>query len=670
MYFDLTLRKMFQIAGLPEPDSFPELIDDPIDEISTKNLWKEKTRGLRVCVGYIFENSSVGTYLKMIDEGVVVITYKQIYYSDGSPARMILLPKFNDVRHLWVSLGKWMREQLMLPLIAITGSVGKTTTTAFIERIFEQKYKIFATTNNANNSELIVREMLRNLNGTHTMHIQEIGGGAQKQVERVASALRPNYFVITTVLPHHMNNYKTIEKVIEDKTSLDTCADDNAFGVINIDNEHLRNHKFVHRTVTCGIQHQEADYVAKNIRQDGAWLKLDVYMRKSGEICPVQVKILGEHNAYNVLLSFALAKEYGFHEQIICDGLSNFRTDFIRQNYTEISGRFFYIDCFNHAVESIKAALKTTHNLEISPGNRKIAVLGGENALGGNAFSVNFKLGLSLCEYDTIDEFVFFGSPEGTSEAEIDRIGNAYAVYQGAKRVIRDKKISYCSSREELADKFVRETKPGDIILLKGIFHLPLWPVVDLAFGTALTMRSGVVPVTRAVMEANYRGVYYDYVNGVNLSRGGFSNGKLSIPDTIDEKPVYRTGRDNFRNHQEITSVDFGNAIVNIGTRSFMNCKNIKSIELPKSVLHIEEGAFRDCRGIKTVVMHGVEHISSKAFANCVALTKVYISKCCCYIENDAFDNCPKLTIISESEYVASWAAKNGVSILRQTSLS
>lgn len=509
MNFNITLRKCFDIAGLPQPNSFTELLDEPIAEFAVNNNWlpiKARKEGLRVLVGFTFENTKRDNYLRLINEGVVVITYEPIYDENGNLVKMILLSSFYDVRKLWLSLGNYIRNLFPIPAIAVTGSLGKTTTCSLLELIFAKKYKIFSTKGNLNNTEYIVREMARYYDKTYTMHIQEIGGGVIGSVERVANMIKPDMFVITTILPHHMNYYLTFENVEKDKTSLDRCAKDGAIGVINIDNDALRSHEFVHRVVTCGIAHREADYVAENIRYEGNYLKLDI--RHNGEIAQAEVRIPGKHNAYNILLAFAAAKEYGIETDTILCGLKEYKSGFIRQNLTNISGRTMLIDCFNHAVDSIKAALEFAQETSVPEGCRKIAVLGGENALGNESFSVNFELGLSLAEYDTIDEFVFFGCPDGTSFDAMDKVGNSMAVFEGAKRVLRGRKLSYCSSREQVADKLIHETRPGDLIVLKGIMHYPLWPAVDIAFGTALTMRSGTVIVTRKVANSNADGVF------------------------------------------------------------------------------------------------------------------------------------------------------------------
>lgn len=666
MFFDFTLRKIFEIAEVSFPKEFNDILDLKIKEISTNSNWiNSKEDGIRVLVAYNFENTTIDQYIKMANEGVVIITYKPIYDETKDTMKIILLSP-EDMRKLWLSLGAYISNYFAVPTIAVTGSLGKTTVTYMLEKIFEEKFKVFSTAGNLNNSEFIVREMVRYFDDTYTMHLQEIGGGAINSVKRVGEMLAPDVFVITTILPHHMNRYKSIENVIKDKISLDASAKDNAFGVINIDNDALREHKYIHKIVTCGIEHKEADYVATNIRQDEELLKLDIINKKDGSTTSIDINIPGKHNAYNVLLAFATAKEYGIDEDVIVNGFKKYKSDLIRQNLTNISGRLFYIDCFNHSVDSMKAALSFLQEFETSDENKKIAILGGENALGDMSYEYNFQFGLSLEKYDSIDEFIFYGLPKGASKKEIDLIGDAHSVYEGAKRVLRHKKISYYSDLEELASKLLYETQKGDVILLKGIVHRPLWPAVDIAFGAGLTMRSGTMIVTHRVNDEYSAGIHYKHINGINLSKAPINDGVLKIPNVIEGKPVFRVGREAFRNNMDIKKIEFGKALVNIGVMAFKGCTNIKELYFPCNVLHIEDEAFFANSNLEYICMKGVEHISCNAFANCKSLKYVEVPSTCLYIAEDAFSGCDNVCfIIKENCYVEDYARRHAISILK-----
>lgn len=658
MYVKISLGQLFDLANLKRPEVFTELFDTEIQEFATDNNWIDyQAAGLKVLFAIEPKKTSLASFEKLVNEGVIVITHRPIIDSAGNPLKLIVLENYDQLRKMYLCLGKYIRAQFTCPTVAITGSVGKTTTTDFVEQIFKYEYNVFSTKGNLNSLEYIVREMGRKMSPEHNLHIQEIGGGVIESVSRVASIVNPDYFIITTILPHHMNLYRTFENIIADKTSLDEYAKDDAVGIVNIDNDAIREHNFKHKIVTCGIEHKEADYVAENIRQVADKLVVDIV--HNGKTVTISASIPGKHNAYNMLLAYALAVEKGVKTETIIKAFSEYRSGFIRQNLTDISGRTMLIDCFNHSVDSIKAGLQFVQDSSVNEGNRKIAIIGGENALGEGHFRVNYNLGLSLGQYDTIDEFIFFGCPVGTEEKEVDRIGDAYAVYEGAKRSLRNKKISYCSSREEIAEWLHRETIPGDIILFKGIIHYPLWPAIDIAFGTALTLRSNTVIVSNRVKDKYASGVFYKYINEINLATVFGLNDTLRIPNTVSNIPVFRLGRVSFRGKTNIENIDFGMSLKNIGVRAFEGCTGIKTITVPVNVLHVDEHAFCNCTNLTEISFKGVEHIEAGAFEGCTSLKKVCLPENCYHLDENVFEGCSGFTIYSKSKYVQKWAEEH-----------
>lgn len=167
-----------------------------------------------------------------------------------------------------------------IPTIGITGSIGKTTI-AFVRNMFSERGKVFVSGGNLNVWYLFINQMIKRFDNTYKYHIQEVGRGRPGLVEEPAKVLNSDAFCITNILPHHLNNYKGIDGVFYYKTSFDRASKLDAFVVMNID-DRLRNFKFNHRVITCGIEHEEADYVAYNVKQIGAWLNGYTFWRRIG----------------------------------------------------------------------------------------------------------------------------------------------------------------------------------------------------------------------------------------------------------------------------------------------------------------------------------------------------------------------------------------------------
>ena len=485
--FVFTLRKIASIVkDFPIPSCFEDKLDTPIDDLTHRTFSRTSSlRPFRVLFLTVYDSNHHSEYVQYAKEGCVLVTNMPLLDADGTELPTVHMNDIWDVRNAYDALGRYMKNVFPMPTIGVTGSIGKTTTVLFMQYIFAERYKVFVTGRNRNIANEIVHRMMTHYGPDYEFHIQETGGGSPKLVERSAHILDADAFCITNILPHHLDKYGDLDGVLEDKSSYDRLAKPGAFGVVNWDDDLLRNYKYHSRPVTCGIQHTDADYVAADIRQNGALLEMNII--HGDETVPIRIHIPGLHNAYNALFAFAMAKEWGMTNQEIQDGFLKYTSGSIRQSLREVSGRYLYIDCFNVSADSIKSCLRTLDGIKIPATNRRIAVLGGENALGDQAYPVNFEIGLQLSQYHA-DEFIFVGKGNDASAHDLNYYGHAHAVYEGARYVIKDRKVSYYDNLADAAEKIARDTKPGDAILFKGIFRLPFFSIIDRAFGTSYTI--------------------------------------------------------------------------------------------------------------------------------------------------------------------------------------
>ncbi len=657
--FVFTLNKVFAIGGTELPRQFEHVGDIPIAELSANLLTKPKEAGLRVLFITTYEEKNIKRYKRYINEGAVIISAALFKDESGNMLPYIRLSS-DKLYHIWQSIGLYIKKVIQVPTIGITGSVGKTTATSFMKNIFSERGKVFVSGGNLNVWDVFISQMIKRFDDSCDYHIQEVGGGRPGLVEESAKVLNADAYCITNILPHHLNNYKSIDGIIKDKTSFDRKSKEDAFAVVNVDDKNLKNFPFKCRVITCGIKNVNADYVASDICQNGMWLDMKVCFKD--ESVPVRVNIPGRHNAYNVLFAFAMAKEFGFSNQEIKNGLLKYKSDPIRQSVREISGRTLYVDCFNICAESINSSLETLEQLKRSRENKTIAILGGENALGEKAFSVNYEAGLELGRYN-IDEFVFLGLPKEAGEAERDRYGDAYALYKGAKRVIRGKKISYHTDLEDVADMLAQDTKPGDAILIKGIIHRPFFPMIDMAFGTSYSHYNQFT-TKRRIEDNTCIASYCENICGANILKYKNISGTVKIPNLINGLPVYRIGKEVFAFNESIITVDFGKSVVNVGAGAFKSCKNIEHLNLPENIKYIEESAFEDCSNLSCVILAGVEHIEKNAFRGCKNLKNVVISGGCATIEEGAFEGADNIIVTTQhGSYAEEYAHQKGLTV-------
>lgn len=659
-----TLDKIFRILNLPIPIEYFDKKDIPITELSFNELDSKVLRPNKIYVLFDVWPSikNKERFIEYTEKGVIIFSSASYTGRDRLPIKTVHVPSGIEA---WYALGRYVKKLFDMPTIGITGTVGKTTSTRFAESVFSEKFNVFTSGNNRNVAVVIVQQLIKRYSPEFNFHIQEIGGGRSKLVEESVRVVRPDSFVITKINKfHHADHYESPDEVVYDKTSFDRYSDENTVGVINFDDDELKAHEFKSNIIKCGIESTDAEYTAKDIEQRGMYLTFNVCYKEK-EV-PVKIQIVGTHNTSNALLVFALAKHYGLTDEEIQNGFLKYKSTGIRQNIKEICGRTMYIDCFNVCADSIFSCIETANAIEIPEGNRKIAILGGENALGINSNTISFATGSNIKE-GNIDEFIFTGPKEPATDEQRNYYGNGKALYEGAKTAIKKAKISFNDDLFSIAQILKEQTKPGDLILFKGIWRVPLFAAIDIAFGTSFLVYNPnfqKLPVKN--VHKGFTGRYAKEIDGVNIHSGRIVDGTLTIPDTLQDYDSFRIGRRIFAGKANIHNVYFGSKLKCIGYEAFINCENITKLIIPQNVIYIEESAFAGCTGLEEITFEGIGHIERNAFKDCKHLKKVvFKGDSCKTIEIGAFDNCSScLEFFAEKGSAAeAFAQQNGIKV-------
>lgn len=659
-----TLNKLAEIAfgDVQIPKHFQDIADKEITDMSQRafSSQPEHMQGIRVLFITVFDDKRMKEYVNFAVQNVVIVSAFDIIDDNSSTLPIIKLESISAVRTAWYNVGKYFKQNIRIPTIGITGSIGKTTATRFMENIFSMRGKVFVSGGNLNNADFIVRQMARGYDSSYDYHVQEVGGGVIGAVQCSAKILDVDAFCISNVLPHHLDHYKTIENVLVDKTSFDRVGKKAIFGVINIDDDLLRNHKFNNRIITCGIEHTEAQYVAKNIVNSNNFLEFDVV--SNNQTAHLKINIPGRHNVYNALLAYAMAKEFGLTDEEIQEGLLKYESDNIRQSIQQVAGRTMYIDCFNCCADSIRSCAETLQTIKIPSWGKRIAVYSGMAALDERYYSHNFAVGAELKNYD-IDEFLFVGIAKDASIAELNTYGNTYALYEGAKSVITDRPLSYFDNLKDAAEYLRLISRPGDAILFKGSFRMCLLGIIDLAFGTAYTHYCTYYGAQR-IVEDGYIAYYYKEFDGCNIMQNRNKDSSIIIPDKIAGKPVFRIGKQIFKD-RNIHNIQFGNTVSTIGEDCFNGCKYLKKLKIPANVIHIEANAFRNCTSLEYVELEHAGHMGREVFSGCTNLKKVVFTRRCVMLEPDIFAGCSKVVVYAPNgSYAHQYALENHLPVV------
>ena len=571
---------------------------------------------------------------------------------------VLLVEQLNE---RFLRLFSLVRKNQKAKVVMITGSVGKTTTKQMCEAVTKNRFETFVNPGNTNSVHKVAHHLFYQVKKENEVYVQEAGAGYKGSVALAGAMLQPDIFILTNVYKHHMENYETLANVFYDKTATDDFMPENGIIITNYDDENIRNYTFKHNVVSFSIDYEDADYRAVNVKQQQDTLCCDIIEKATGNIAKIQVKIIGEHNVYNVLAAYVLAKTLGVSDSKIQEDFLNYRTEGIRQNLANIGGTYFNVDCYNVAEESILAMLKSGEKFELEKGARRIAIIGGENKLGDEATARSEAFGRKLAGIN-VDRYLFCGVKAESTNA-YNKFGDGKSIQKGFREVSKIPN-EYSWKIPNITWFLKRHVKRGDLVMLKGIYHLNMTIAVDKTFGTSFSYGLSHYRHTKMFESGKYKADMIPKFKQLQILKAPVEKGKLVIPGKLEGHPVFRIQNEGFKGNKKIREIDFGNRLKNIGAEAFAGCENIKMLMIPWNVKVIEREAFADCAGLSNVVLQdGVTHIAQGAFAGCDKLEKIFIPETVGMIEENAFADCDKLVIgCVKDSFAHDYAVKNNIS--------
>lgn len=362
------------------------------------------------------------------------------------------------------TLAHGYRAKFGIPLIAITGSCGKTTTKDMVAAILSQTRKTLKTEGNLNNL-IGAPLMLLRLDSSIEAAVIEIASNAPGEIASLARMVSPTGGIITNVGPVHLEGLHSIEGVFAEKCSLIPHISQEGFLVVGDDMpiDRIRG-MFKGKVVTCGSK-PESDFRATSIRQhtakDGAFFGTE-FLLNEGE--SVRMPILGAHNVRNALAAIAAATQLGASIDSVREALARFVPAEMRMQMLETRGITIVNDAYNANPLSMREAIATAMAM---PGSRRVLVLGGMLELGEQAREEHRLLGryIGPLRPDLVCLKGEFGS----------------AVMEGARESgMQEEQVRVCDDAKEIADFLKDFLRAGDLVLVKGSRGMRMEEVVRL----------------------------------------------------------------------------------------------------------------------------------------------------------------------------------------------
>ena len=269
----------------------------------------------------------------------------------------------------------YVREQIKAKVVAVTGSVGKTTTKELLANVIGQKYNCYKTNGNFNSTIGMPMSMLE-LAPQNNAAVFEIGMSGLGEIAYMSEAAKPDIAIITNIGSSHLEALGSRENICRAKMEITTGLKNGGTLFLNGDEPLLRDHHSErYNTLYFGINNEECDYFANNIRHTPTGVVFDL-RTPAKEYKNIQTSLLGIHNVYNAMVAFITGLKTRVPEAKIRSSLMSSSTIKMRQNIYALGGITIIEDCYNASPESMLASVTVLRNISASSSSRSIAVLG------------------------------------------------------------------------------------------------------------------------------------------------------------------------------------------------------------------------------------------------------------------------------------------------------
>lgn len=333
-----------------------------------------------------------------------------------------------------------------VPVIGITGSVGKTITKEFVANVLAQRFSVHRTQGNLN-SVVGLPLTLFSLDNSHEVSVLEMGSDHFGEIMRLTQIAKPNIAVITSIGPAHLEFFGDLEGVTKEKTDIFRYAHESSLKIFNGDIGQLEHYKKRPGFVSYG-KSKDNDFILSSISQNNGKL----FFLLNGET--YFIKSLVEHNIMNAIPAIIIGKYYHLSNQEIQKGLSQKPKVGLRMEILKNRKRGWTIiaDCYNANPQSMKSALDF---LRRYPQMNRFAILGDM---------------LELGEYSEVSHKEIGEMLAGLRLNSVISVGNLSSMYNGSY---------HFQTVEDYLDATDLNFPPNSVILVKGSRNLHMEKIVE-----------------------------------------------------------------------------------------------------------------------------------------------------------------------------------------------
>ena len=366
-------------------------------------------------------------------------------------ARMLRVPSTLGALE---TLAAEVRRRWGRPVVAVTGSVGKTSTKEMIAATLATSYRVRKSVGNLNNQYGLPLSLLR-LEESDQVGVFELAMSHAGEIAQLARIAQPETGVVTCVSQVHLEFFSGIEEIARAKQELIYALPANGTAVLNADDPLVARfgQQFAGQTISFGIE-QPANFRARDITGSTQGGRPGVRFRLewAGDPLEVALPLLGRHQVLNALAAVATAHSLGIAPDGAASALMAFRPLKMRGELLEVNGVSILNDCYNSNPRALELMLET---LARAPARgRRIAVLGEMLELGPASDELHRQAGRRAA---------------AAADHVVGVRGHARFLVEGAAAAGLDRgRLAFFGSAAEAGDYVASLVQPGDLVLFKG----------------------------------------------------------------------------------------------------------------------------------------------------------------------------------------------------------
>ncbi len=354
-------------------------------------------------------------------------------------------------------IAEYVKAQVNVKTVAVTGSVGKTTTKEFLSAVLDRKFNLYKTEGNFNSTIGMPMSMLE-LSQRNDAAVFEMGMSGLGEIEFMSEAAKPDIAVITNIGSSHLEMLGSRENICRAKMEITAGLKDGGTLFLNGDEPLLQGHESDRYNVLYfGVKNEECDYFASNIRNTESGLVFDM-RTPVGEFKNIEINLVGAHNVYNAMVAFSTGLKMNMNEADIREGLLSYRAAKMRQNIYNVGKITVIEDCYNASPESMNAAINVLGDTAKAKGGRMIALLGDMRELGTTTDSLHAGVGSYLAEKKA--DFLFTYGELSSKNLADGALKNGMT----EKQIFRNPE----TNAEVVGKKILSILKDGDVLLVKA----------------------------------------------------------------------------------------------------------------------------------------------------------------------------------------------------------